>query len=430
MVFKKSLFILIVVALSTAFSTYLHSPDTPIIYNYGLKYSDILHGVFYRILRASTWFDFKLYVDFLYRDLVCPIPYVHYQFEYPPFIGLIWYISTCTGFHIATGTLATHGYHYLETAGKWHFYIQALIIAIFMVITVITMFELAKIYQARFNPVLFTILPSTIVYLVYNWDIIAVAFALLSIYMLEKKRPFLAGVLIGMAISTKILPIGIALWFFLEMLFLRRKILSLCKYIGGAVLTGVFPFIAIWLMAPHGFTYMIFHHAEWYCENCLYLPIIRDIYSSVHRVLYPVSIILFTTFITKVSTRGRYKEQRRPVYLFLFQTAFILFNYVFTPQMMLMISPLALIAIEKLALIFVYLITDFLNAVLIIVFFNELFSSGAPWFFGSLTQHVSTARNLLLLSIILNYLLEISGYSLSFKRLIQFAKKPLSSHPA
>ncbi|MEM4786272.1 MAG: hypothetical protein QXW87_05450, partial [Desulfurococcaceae archaeon] len=94
----------------------------------------------------------------------------------------------------------------------------------------------------------------------------------------------------------------------------------------------------------------------------------------------------------------------------------IALNYVFTPQMILIITPLALIILEKRKLI-LYSIADSLNALIIILFFEDfkirefLNKIGFPipiefnpWSISSIVQWIAVIRIMILLIIILSIL--------------------------
>ena len=76
------------------------------------------------------------------------------------------------------------------------------------------------------------------------------------------------------------------------------------KYIIGFVSTGVLPFIILYIIAPRGFLDFINHHASWYCENCLYLPIINDIWSPLHRILYFSIAGFLVLVLTRMLLKG------------------------------------------------------------------------------------------------------------------------------
>jgi len=89
-----------------------------------------------------------------------------------------------------------------------------------------------------------------------------------------------------------------------------------------------------------------------------------------------------------ISTRDEYK------YLFVATTSLVLFNYVFSPQMLLLITPFAVLALNstKLAL---YGVADVFNALIIVTYFQN----PVPWEYGSTTQNMALVRNLALLAL-------------------------------
>ncbi|MFN3268424.1 MAG: hypothetical protein ACK416_04100, partial [Zestosphaera sp.] len=133
-------------ALYTVFmvSFILHAPftQTPLGLT-GLKYNDIVHGVF--SVRFSTslvsnrgrlheyWFSPKSFEDLVSRTKLCPVPYVDYKFEYPPLVGFFWFLTTCASFSISD-KLATTTDQFFNVSSSVNYVFQSLILFFFMVL--------------------------------------------------------------------------------------------------------------------------------------------------------------------------------------------------------------------------------------------------------------------------------------------------------
>jgi len=278
----KTLVIVLILFLPPLISIYLHDPDTVLLFhNYGLKYTDIVHGLSAQIFTSSKrWFNNTAYEEFARGVYKCPLPYIDYKFKYPPLVGLIWYFSTCIAFNYAED---------LKSAIRVHYYVQSAITTVFytIIITALTtLLEDVKPDQRSLLGILIYLLPSTIIFFNYNWDIVAAALVVTGVLCTIKKRYFQAGLLQGLSVSAKILTVGVVFYYIIKLRLVEGEKKALLKYVTGFSASGVAPFVALAVISPRGFTEFLSHHAGWYCENCLYLPIVRDIYSELHKLLF------------------------------------------------------------------------------------------------------------------------------------------------
>lgn len=369
-----------------AVSIYIHAPGIKLpVDNFGFKYTDIIHGVFNNIYtKPERWFNSRLYSDFKNGLYKCPIPYIDYKFEYPPLIGVLWYLSTCTGFTVTSD---------LESASVVHYYFQSAIISVFYILLVITLYSLIAQYDRDWIRLVILLLPSWFIYTVYNWDVVAVSLALLGVLFANKKKSFLAGVFHGLSVSSKLLTLGIVYYYGVKYLLVEREKRLFRKYVFGFLITGLIPFITMYLLSPTGFTAFINHHLSWYCENCIYLPLIRDIWSDLHRRLYfAIAATFAIAFPLLIPPWRSMKTETEWKYLFAAITTLVLFNHVFSPQMILLISPFAALALNP-GVYLVYGLCDTANALIILTFFQY----SKPQEFGSIPQYMATMRNLILL---------------------------------
>lgn len=411
---KRLVFLIALSIVTWILSTYLHDPSTQIVMgNIGFKYSDIVHGLFYTIFKPGKldrWYDAKTYVSFLNLQYKCPIPYVDYKFEYPPLIGVLWFTSSCVGFLVSSN---------IEYSARVHFYINSIISLVSLITTSIALHKIIeKIYPGDMRGYLKYLLlmsPTMVVYLVYNWDILATLFAVLGLLFFINKKYFKAGVSLGLSFSTKILTAGLAYYLLIRLLLMgERNERKLIKYLAGSVLTGVIPFMVLYIIAPRGFMDFLNHHASWYCENCLYLSLTRNIYSDLNRKLYfSIGTCLMLLMATLLSPWKNIEPQQEAKYYLASMMTLVVFNYVFSPQMMLMIIPFIILAMDK-PFIIIYLFADFFNALIILSFFTE----SNPWTFGSNTQYVAFARNLILLFLLTHTFVEIIRGKLNASRII------------
>jgi len=405
--------------------------------NWGFKYSDIVHGVFLDRFSPDLinkkdeleqkWYNPELYLALVNGTKSCPIPYIDYRFEYPPIVGILWGVSTCIAIQLVFPQHYTeYDYStYIEKAAEVHFIIQSVFLGTALVFTAIYMYRFAVLLRlSHWRVIIFLLLPSTLLYTVYNWDIITVALILIAIYYFFKEKYLYSGLLLGLAISTKLLPLVLALVLSYEVIqrILRKKLVSntALKFFLSLIITAGLPFVVLGFLSYKGLLDMFQHHAEWYCENCLYLLLNPDPWSPLHRILAMIiggSTVMLTLIIPLKNLQNILRSS------FLAMLISTLFNYVFTPQMILLISPLAILALDT-KLLDIYILSDIANFGIIATFFKDLEIRRilgsflgvevkySPWTIDSPVQWLAMIRNITLL-IIWIYVLSISLKTLS-----------------
>jgi len=399
MVVRSAVALLVVVSLSISLSYYLHDPQTPVVQT-GLKYSDIVHGVFNtRFNPGDTrfWFKVDRFEALMKGYRLCPIPYVDYKFEYPPLVGLLFLVSTCTGIMVGLPKVYSPE-DYGELVNRVlliHYRIQAITISLAFLVMMLLVASLLKSYGAgRWRAFLIPLLPSTTVYMIYNWDVLAALFLVASLYFYVRGDYRLSGLMAGLSVSTKLLTVVAGLSLAATLALRDRR--GLTGYTVAFILSGVTPYALLYIISPEGFIEFVNHHAGWYCENCIYMPLIRDIWSPLHRVLASFAIGFTVAVVLVASTRS---STKLPELLFASTATPIVLNYVFTPQMMLMITPMAVLALSGPALI-AYSIADAANSLIIVSFFRDLVNSN-PWTLEGLTQKIALLRNITLLVLLI-----------------------------
>jgi len=440
LVVSKAIYVaVIVLAIAIgSLSTYIHHPKTPVLLdNYGFKYNDIVYGVFYTRFSvnrdsAIKWYNHGSYYDLTSRGRYCPAPYVDYQFEYPPFIGLIWYLSTCIGFQTTLPEKYdpnTYSEKLIDVAST-HYVIQSTILVFSLALSsVLIMYFSKTVFHSVWRAFLFLLLPSTFLYATYNWDMLCTLFVLISIYMFSRGKDLWGGFFLGLSISIKVFPI-IFLFYMLVLFFNRYRygLISFKKLLGFIIVSlssALAPFILLYALSPSGFYDFVKHHGSWYCENCIYLLFIDNIFSDMNKVwaITFISIMVIATILF-IRNYPSYSTKLLLMIGFLSLSTGIVLNYVFSPQMFLMISPLALIVFREWRYVSAIVLADLSNALLILSFFKDLelrsflhnigFNIAVeynPWVLPSPAQLFAIVRNLLLLILMITVLYRLYNYS-------------------
>ena len=154
--------------------------------------------------RVNDWASPDNYVHACYTDIPAlfsersldtnTFPYLSptNSIEYPPVIGLgNWLISFITP---------------SENSFRTFFDINALIIIVLFFISAIIVRKISPTYQY-----LFPLAPAVIASLFINWDMWAVVSTLLAIYYFDKKKYEVSGIWLGVSIATKFFPIVLLL---------------------------------------------------------------------------------------------------------------------------------------------------------------------------------------------------------------------------
>ena len=290
--------------------------------------------------RLNNWASPDNYIHACYTDIPAlfsergldtnTFPYLSAtnSIEYPPIIGLgNWLIS-----------FITPG----ENAHRWFFDINILLITLLF-------FSCALIVR-KMQPqltYLFIFAPAVIASLFINWDIWAVVTALLAIHYFDQKKYEPSAIWLGISIATKFFPIVLLLP--IAVIFYRnKKIRELLRYL--------FTTFIIW--AAFNLPLMLTHFDGWWRFYKLNLERGADfgsiwygldllnIDTPLLNLIYPLlSIGLFTGFtIYLIKLKKTPKLAQVALFaVFIFTT----FGKVYSPQFVLWLTPLAVIALTN-----------------------------------------------------------------------------------
>lgn len=403
-------------------SAYMHLPQVSLpVGNPGLKYNDIVYGVFYpRFLGSPNsryWYNVEPIYSISRGEKVCPLPYVDYMFEYPPLIALLWYISTCISIKISPYGSDPGEFDpttFFIDVAKIHYIISVIPLITSLLVTSLLIYSVKSVEAA----IIWLLLPSTILYSTYNWDIICASLALASLLMFQKRRYLISGLLLGLSIATKIMTASIAYVLFVYLLLNLlggKRGRELLSFLSSLFLTGALPYIIVLITAPRGFWDFISHHSSWYCENCLYLILVHNVFDPAHRLLAILATSLLAVVLAIAVYYGTSRNSRVEIcelstYSIIGAVAL---NYVFSPQMILLISPFVIAFLSSRLSLMMYAIADIASFSIMFFFFLDedlrafLNSIGIPlevkfnpWGIDSPVQWIATVRNILLLVVL------------------------------
>ena len=167
----------------------------------------VLHWVQKSPCMDGNWGDHIQYKRYCYSDVLAlyyhehldqgQIPYVDSPVEYP----------VLTGGLMAVIGLPVHAYaarHPGTNAGEWFYQGNALVLSV-LAVAVCGML-LAMRRRRPWDIAIFALAPAIFISATVNWDFLSVAFAVGGLYAWARRRPLLAGALLGLGTAAKLWP--------------------------------------------------------------------------------------------------------------------------------------------------------------------------------------------------------------------------------
>jgi hypothetical protein len=291
-------------------------------------------------------------------------------FEYPPISGLVLYASQTFGSSIGSVTGSNYNGYFIV--------FSALSLGASGVIAW-SAFRLARRLNVTLNPLYF-LLPSIIVYGVYNFDLFNAMFIILSIQMFVEDRKDLSAVFIGLAIATKLVAGVILPVFLLELNGTRSRIIF---FLLAVVFAGI-PFIQVVLNYPGFFAQFYNYFGNWGLEDAWYIWIFGDPFSRAAKAfgIVLLGILLFRVYTLKVPVVRK---------TFLALCAYLLATPIYAPQFNVMLIPLvAVLAISSPALYS----WEIFNVLIILTWFSVPTSAtSGPTYAWTVPQTASLLRS-------------------------------------
>ncbi len=234
-----------------------------------------------------------------------------------------------------------------------------------------------------------------------NWDLIAVAFTAGALLAWSRRRPGLAGLLIGLGVATKFYPLLLLLP--LAALCLRAgRLRDLRRCVGGAVLAWLVVDVPVWIANPAGFgRFYSFSETRGTEYNSLFYSWQYFVFGAGHPwdpvrsaagksptwlnfwgvVLLLAALVAITLLCLLAPRRPRLAQVA-----FLTVLAFVLTNKVFSPQYTLWLLPLAALARPRWRYFLVWQFTEVLLMITLYAHLVNVDTSGSKgigyaWFF-------------------------------------------------
>ena len=271
------------------------------------------------------------------------VPYLDHPVEYPVLIGaamqaVAWVVRPISD-------------PYLR--GREFYDVTVAVLALFTVAAVLATAYLAG-RERRWTALLVALSPAVILAAFINWDLIAMGLATLGMAAWASRRQVLAGVLLGLAVATKFYPVF--LFGPLLVLCLRAgRLRAFWATAGAAALAWLAVNLPVAIAAPDG--WLKFYRLNesrpadwgsiWYFFQTEHWPVVGNLQLG---TLNTVSLLLFAAacVLITVLALAAPRRPRLPQLFFLTIAAFLLVNKVWSPQYVIWLAPLVVLARPRL----------------------------------------------------------------------------------
>jgi uncharacterized membrane protein len=195
--------------------------------------------------------------------------------------------------------------------------------------------------------------PALILSAFINWDLIAMGLTMTALAAWAARRPVLAGVLLGLAVATKFYPV-VLLWPLFLLCFRAGKLRSFWLTAGAGAVTWLVVNVPFIIVAPSGWaTFYLYSRQRgadwgsiWYFLQYLHWPVLGT--TSVPTLnwlstgLFALACLAIGVLVMAAPRRPRLAQLA-----FLTMAAFLLCNKVWSPQYVVWMVPLVVLARPK-----------------------------------------------------------------------------------
>lgn len=357
----STVYIVVTIMFILSYWIHLPAPFGPVNY-----YSDIIYLYHVVFSEGRRWFT---------HPNTYGLPYVDYFLEYPIIVGLCFAVASLPRLFLNEPLALLVFYH-----------IMTLILYVATIICIRECILISMRAGLAVHRILLFI-PCTlsfIMYVVYNWDIIASAFMMMSIRLFLERRYVRSALCLSLAISSKLIP-GVLI---LPVVLYLSRVRDIIEYVMMVLATYFILNLPIMIVNFEGWIKFWNYHLSWYVEGS-WLILIFEYYDSIARliskILFVIIMVILMVYIDKVVIRCKCSDVTSFIeVMFLFIAGTLFSSYIFTPQMSLLLYPLIAITPSiPLTLLYTF---DIPNAAIMMFWFTynewlkEIFGFETPVF--------------------------------------------------
>jgi glycosyl transferase family 87 len=320
------------------------------------------------------------------------VPYFGHPVEYP----------VLTGAAMEAAAWLVRGSAPVQARALHFFYLTVILLVICTVAAVLAVARLAG-PGWRWSALLVALSPALILNAFINWDLLAMSLATLGLAAWASRRGVLAGVLLGLAVAAKFYPV---VFFGPLLLLCLRAGRMRAFWITSAAAAGAWLVVnlPVALLAPSGWSWFYRLSEQrgadwgsiWYFFQTRRWPLAGSLTVSGLNLASGIGFCVLAGLIAILALAAP-RRPRLPQLLFLVVAAFLLVNKVWSPQYVIWLVPLAVLARPRLGAyllwqlaevgyffaIWAYLITEYTGSTV-----GGGISSGL--YFGALTARFDT----------------------------------------
>jgi uncharacterized membrane protein len=303
--------------------------------------------------RSGAWFSYtKQFQDACYTDIFPlyyneglaqgKVPYTGHPVEYPVLIGGAMQLAAWLVRNVS-----------LVIRGREFFDVTAGLLALCAVAGVIATARAAG-PDGRWQGLMVALSPALILNAFVNWDLIAFALTMMGIAAWAARRGVWAGILLGLGVATKFYPLVV--FGPLLLLCLRAgRMRDFAKTFAAAAAAWLAVNLPVMIVAPSGWArfYVLSENrgadwgSIWYLFEHFSLPVLGDSRLSVLNEMSAALLVAAAAAIAVLALAAP-RRPRLPQLCFLMLAAFLMTNKVWSPQYVIWLVPLAVLARPRL----------------------------------------------------------------------------------
>jgi len=303
--------------------------------------------------RSGAWYSYtKQFQDACYTDIfplyysegldAGKVPYTGHPVEYPVLIGGAMQVAAWLVRNVGPAI-----------RGREFFDVTAGLLALCALAGVLATARAAG-PDGRWQALMVALSPALILSAFINWDLIAMALTTLGIAAWAARRGVWAGILLGLGVATKFYPL--AVFGPLLLLCLRAgRWRDFATTLAAAVGAWLAVDLPVMIAAPSGWAYFFVFSKDrgadwgsvWYLFEHFNVPVLGDFQLSVLNGMTAVFLVAVFAAIAVLALAAP-RRPRLPQLCFLTLAAFLITNKVWSPQYVIWLVPLAVLARPRL----------------------------------------------------------------------------------